>query len=490
MGAHPDGQDAQSSGREGVDDCQGPFVVPAQGQHRVRGSLDDHRTVDHDRHASGPRVEGEAQLVGVIPAVGVGVDAQAAGTGVERRLHGVAVRPPPAVDQHGVAGGAPDRGEGELGAGVLRTRGRPRELRLGLVALARQRQRPRRSPGLHDLHLVLGQGAGLVRADERGRAKRLDGFEVAHQDLPLGHLLGAPGQREGHRRQQRLGHQCHGDTDGEDEAVLERVAHQQGDEEEEAADTDGDQRRQAHHALQTQGQRGDRLRRRRRQPGDGGQPRAPAGGHDDGTGLALDDERPGIQRLAGRDGDGGALPRQHRGVDEQTVGHDDPGVGRHAVPTLEQEQVVDHDVLGLDDPTPSVAPDRHPRRQHGAQALGRPVGPGLLGEREHGVEQDDREDGDAELGEAGEQREHAGHPEHDREEVGQLTDETTCSGGPARRREQVGPLGSPACGSDGRSEAGCADDRHAGPLPLSGPACGGSEPSARGLGPPARSAGW
>ena len=49
-----------------------------------------------------------------------------------------------------------------------------------------------------DGHVVGGEGAGLVGADDVGAAQRLDGGQLAHHGVPLGHPHHAEGQ--GHRK--------------------------------------------------------------------------------------------------------------------------------------------------------------------------------------------------------------------------------------------------------------------------------------------------
>ena len=51
--------------------------------------------------------------------------------------------------------------------------------------------------GLNNSHLVGGQGARLVRADDRGVAHRLAGVEVPHQVVVGHHLLHTVGQGNG-----------------------------------------------------------------------------------------------------------------------------------------------------------------------------------------------------------------------------------------------------------------------------------------------------
>jgi hypothetical protein len=48
--------------------------------------------------------------------------------------------------------------------------------------------------------------------------------KVAHEHVPLGHLLGSPRERQRDRRQQRLRYESDGDADREHEPVRGRIA--------------------------------------------------------------------------------------------------------------------------------------------------------------------------------------------------------------------------------------------------------------------------
>ena len=85
-----------------------------------------------------------------------------------------------------------------------------------------------------DGHPVLGQRAGLVRADDRHRAERLDGGELADERVAAQHPLRADRQREGHDGGQALGDDRHGDADRGEHQLRQRLAGQraEGDDEE------------------------------------------------------------------------------------------------------------------------------------------------------------------------------------------------------------------------------------------------------------------
>ena len=66
-------------------------------------------------------------------------------------------------------------------------------------------------------HLVGGQGSRLVRADDRGAAQGLHGWQAADDGVLFGHAAGAQGQAGGDDGRKTLrygGHrQCHGDLE-------------------------------------------------------------------------------------------------------------------------------------------------------------------------------------------------------------------------------------------------------------------------------------
>ena len=75
--------------------------------------------------------------------------------------------------------------------------------------------------GVHLLrgHLVLGQGARLVRADDGDGAQALHRLEILHNSVLAGHLLGAHGQHDGDNGGQGLGDSGHGQGHGKHEGV-------------------------------------------------------------------------------------------------------------------------------------------------------------------------------------------------------------------------------------------------------------------------------
>ena len=108
------------------------------------------------------------------------------------------------------------------------------------LAARSPRRRPRASrPAtkiLRDRHLVLGQRAGLVGADDRGAAERLDRGQAADQRVALDHPLHAERERDGDHGRQRLGHDGDRQRDAEDAASRGTAGRGAGP----SADDDGD----------------------------------------------------------------------------------------------------------------------------------------------------------------------------------------------------------------------------------------------------------
>ena len=67
--------------------------------------------------------------------------------------------------------------------------------------------------GLIDLHLVLGERAGLVGTDDRGGAHGLAGMHTTHQVVVFQHLAHTQRQRQRHTHWQALGHRHHDKRD-------------------------------------------------------------------------------------------------------------------------------------------------------------------------------------------------------------------------------------------------------------------------------------
>ena len=183
-----------------------------------------------------------------------------------------------------------------------------------LVADAVDPARAAWSPCLDDRHLVLGQCAGLVGADESGGAQCLHRLEVPDKGVSLAHSLRTDGQRQGDGRQQSLRYDRHRHTNCEQKAVGNLHANQHRDGEEGGSDADSDEGDNARHPRQFQPQRSRRMPLRLSEGGDGGQPGLRTRAHDVGASLPFHDKASGGYHVTDRWMFGDAFTRQRRGV--------------------------------------------------------------------------------------------------------------------------------------------------------------------------------
>ena len=437
QGPHGHGDHAQPAGGHRIDLRMGSLIPGTQGQHGVGGALHEHRAVQHHGHPSPPGIEREPGLIDVAPSQRVSVDPDPAREDVQRSLHGVAMRHPRPVDLEHVAVRAAHRRFGQARHGWMAARWLDVQVGIRCVPRLGDGHPSLRQPGLHDRHLVPGQRAGLVGADDRRRAEGLDRLQIPDEDVALRHLLGTPreGQRDG--RQQGLGDEGDGDPDGEDEPLRGRVPEQEGDPEERRADAEGDGGDQPDDAPELSGQRRDRLRSGGAEQRQLGEPCPTTGGVDQGQALSLDHERAGEHGLARLDARRIALAGEHGRVQPQCDRPHDRAIRRDAVAGRQREDIPDDDVRrGHLLPAP-VPEDGHLRREQRLQPLCRPVGPGLLDEREDGVENDHSDDRDAQLRHACQHGQSGRGPQHEGEEVGQLVQEPAHGRVAPRRRQDV-----------------------------------------------------
>src|SRR3989337_1891592 len=95
------------------------------------------------------------------------------------------------------------------------------DLAAGLVAAAAYVVQAGAGVEAYGHHLVLGQGAGLVGADEAGTAQGLDGGELADEGVAARHALHADGEGDGDDGRQPLGDGGNGRGDGGEEQLDE-----------------------------------------------------------------------------------------------------------------------------------------------------------------------------------------------------------------------------------------------------------------------------
>ncbi len=159
------------------------------------------------------------------------------------------------------------------------------------------------------------------------------------------------------------------------------------------------------------------------QLGDAGQHGVAARGLDEPIGSAGGDVGAGEGLVAGPQRRRHTLACQRRGIDLDVVGRGQRHVGRHPIAGRQHDDVAHDDVGGVDHHRLAVAAHDHAGRQQVAQALRGPLGALFLNEREHTVDDDDHEDRHAQLRHAGDDGEDPCDPQHQGEEVGELSDQ-------------------------------------------------------------------
>ena len=168
------------------------------------------------------RVEGHlGHPVGLDPHRG-GVEPALGGEDQQRRLHRVTDGAP--VDEVAVVAAhqaGEHVGQADAAGGL--------DLAALLVAPAGDLVPAVRQPELLHRHLVQGQGAGLVRADDRGGPEGLDRGQALDDGAPLGHLGGADGEGHGHHGGQALGDGRHRQGDRRQHGVGQGLAPQQAE---------------------------------------------------------------------------------------------------------------------------------------------------------------------------------------------------------------------------------------------------------------------
>ncbi len=287
----------------------------------------------------------------------------------------------------------------------------------GAVALAGDREAV--LAGDHDLasrHLVQGQGAGLVRADGRGRPQGLDRRQALDDRVPPCDLAGTHRQEGGDHRGQTRRDRRDSQGDAGDEQGVEGLAPGQAEQYDEHQRDGGDRGDDLAQAVQLLLQRSLAGLGAGQHVGDvpdlGGHARRchdqlPAATRDRGVhvrhagpvpqGDLVPEHR--LHGLAHRQ----ALPGQGGFLDLERGGHIDAGVGRHPVACLHQDHVAWNELVGVD--LDALPVPTYPRDgpHHLSQCLDTLLGLGLLTQSDHGVED----------GQAGQDNRGPGLPGHD-----------------------------------------------------------------------------
>ena len=270
------------------------------------------------------------------------------------------------------------------------------------------------SEGVHHGHAVLGQGAGLVRADHLGAAQGLHGGEPADDGAAFGHVGDPDGEHDGHHRHQPLrdgGHgQGHGDHEGvEHHLCREFPGPEQAHREDHHADAQHQLRQDMAQLVQLHLQGGLALHGVFQGIGDLAHLGVHAGGGDHHGAAAIDhggahvghvlpvaqrhvllpppqgDE---VDELAHRD----ALAGEGRLLDLHGGAVKNAAVGGHRVPRLQNHHVAHDQILTLDRDDVALSQHLAGGGGHLLQGLDGLLGLVLLVHAQHRVDDDHEED--------------------------------------------------------------------------------------------------
>ena len=100
---------------------------------------------------------------------------------------------------------------------------------LRLISYTADRVNPAQCVDFLHCHLVLGEGAGLVRTDDGGRAQGFNRRQVADDGAAAGHARDADRQRYGQRRGQSLRDSADRQGNCRHERIHHRLAAQHAD---------------------------------------------------------------------------------------------------------------------------------------------------------------------------------------------------------------------------------------------------------------------
>jgi hypothetical protein len=289
----------------------------------------------------------------------------------------------------------------------IRLPGDAEDLALGGVALAVDRVAPPGNDQLARSHLVQGQRPGLVGADRRGRAERLDRAQPLH-DRPL-RRKGLRPEREHRRHDRGQAGRDGGDrqADPDQEEVVERLAADEPDQDDERQRRRGHDRDQHRQLVELARERRFLLLDLAQHPRDLADLGVHARRRDDHLAAPAGDGRVHVSHvhaIAERDVVAGdrldrfqdrrALTGQSRLLDLERRSHEQAPVRRDLVACLEGNDVPGHELLGGNVRNRSVTPHVRLDQEHlleRGDALG---GLALLIQAENGVEHRQTEDRD------------------------------------------------------------------------------------------------
>ena len=320
------------------------------------------------------------------------------------------------------------------------------QLRVGAKGHAPGQQLLVRAIGVHHGHFVLGEGAGLVRADDLRTAQGFHGGQAADHRVALAHLRHADGQHDGHHCRQPLRNGRH------------RQAHRHHERVDDNARVHGsgfDDAHREHHHADAQHQPGQHLRQTRQlalqgrllilglgeRVGNLAHLRAHAGIAHHGAATAVDHRgthvhhvlpvaqgnfaacqgRFGLDHRHGFAGQCGLLHLQRRALQ-------DAAVGGHRVTGLHMDHVAGHQLVGMHHSQPTVPHDLRGGGGHGFQRGDGVLRLAFLHNPQHTVEDHHKQDDEhirqrfpgVDGGDTGQKRRRQQHDDH---RIGQLPEE-------------------------------------------------------------------
>jgi hypothetical protein len=141
---------------------------------------------------------------------------------------------------------------------------------------------------------------------------------------------------------------------------------------------------------------------------------------DDTLALTLYDECAGDHRLSCRMVDCHTLATDHGLIDRQRVGDGERQVSADAISGSKHNKIATHQLACVDNPQLAVPAHPGVDREQRTQSLRRTVSAILLSESEDGIENDHHDNRCSERGLTGKERQTGGHPQQDRQQVGEL----------------------------------------------------------------------
>ena len=289
----------------------------------------------------------------------------------QRGLGGVALHLEPAGFAHELRIVAQHPGAQALGErGMFRCmdgRSPMADLTLGFVARAGDLVEFSARENLLHGHLVLGERAGLVRANHRRAAERLDRGQLADDGLPLRHPGHPDGEHDGDGGGQALGNRADRQRHRGQEHGRRLFAARDAHGKRRGGQRENDPERQLAELRDFLRQRRGQLDRAGNELADAARLRLIANAPHDGFGLPAADERARVGEIfpfrenrivrqrVGMLGHGERLAGEGGFIHLQIANVEQPQVGGHAVAGLEEHHIARDEFLGVDAEFATVA---------------------------------------------------------------------------------------------------------------------------------------